>query len=59
MVPMKKRTAVAVIVGVWIATLSLAAALTYELTRAPDIAQMQCADWRELDMASGRVLVSA
>jgi len=56
---MKKRTAVAVIVGVWIATLSLAAALTYELTRAPDIAQMQCADWRELDMASGRVLVSA
>ena len=110
---MKKRTAIAVTVGVWVAALGSAAALTYELNRplhlaggtsesaapirsaeyaavarpvqespvlyvptitvvgrAPsrpavvrdrqptvDISQMHCADWRGLDMGSGRVQV--
>jgi hypothetical protein len=110
--PMKKHTALAVTVGVWIAALGSAAALTYDLNptprpapeapsgltattpkpslpvkpaaepspvlmippvtivaavpRAPvakaakppvDITAMHCADWRSLDMGSGRVQV--
>jgi hypothetical protein len=35
MVPTKKRTSVAVAVGVWIAALGSAAALTYDLNRTP------------------------
>jgi hypothetical protein len=111
MVPMKKRTALAVTLGVWVAALGSAAALTYDLNHAPRIAQhsapevnaitfpaapivptaepqpvlmiptvtivaraprapatkawkprvdietMHCADWRSLDMGSGRVQV--
>jgi hypothetical protein len=109
MVVMKKRTAIAVTMGVWVAALGSAAALTYELNRplhwagvmsqlvAPirntaygavaelqpviyvptvtvvgtlkdaarargpkptkEISKMHCADWRELDMGSGRVQV--
>ena len=108
----KRRTAIAVTVGVWVAALGSAAALTYDLNRplhlagatsqlavpinaeqaalaepvlglqpvlyiptitvvgqmprrpsdvtrepkpAVDISRMRCADWRELDMGSGRV----
>jgi hypothetical protein len=113
MTGMKRRTAIAVGVGLWIGGLGSAVALTYDLTRklplagatsqpaAPinasgaalavpvsglppviyvptitivaqgphrsavvrepkpvkEIGQMQCADWRELDMGSGRVRV--
>jgi len=112
MTSMKRRTAIAVTVGVWVAALGSAAALTYDLNRpmhlagataqlavpihaeraavaesvlelqpvlyiptitvvgqmphrpgvrepkpAVDISRMQCADWRELDMGSGRVQV--
>ncbi|HWW88580.1 MAG TPA: hypothetical protein VNZ26_33530 [Vicinamibacterales bacterium] len=110
---MKRRTAIAVTVGVWVAAVGSAAALTYDLNRpihlpgataqlavpinaeqapvaepvlelqpvlyiptitvvgqmphrpgvtrepnpAIDIPWMHCADWRELDMGSGRVQV--
>jgi hypothetical protein len=40
MVPMRKRTAVAVTLGVWIAALGSAAALTYDLNRAPNLASV-------------------
>jgi hypothetical protein len=39
MMPMKKRTAIAVTVGVWIAAVGSAAALTYDLNRTPQIAK--------------------
>lgn len=113
MTSMKRRTAIIVGVGAWIAALGSAGALTYDLNRAlplagprselaaqvnaaptalvesapaeppvlyvstftvvgepprrrvvtvkpkpvPEISQMDCADWRELDMGSGRVRV--
>jgi hypothetical protein len=113
MTSMKRRTAIAVGVGLWIGGLGSAGALTYDLSRtlplagatsqpaapisasgaafaapvserqpviyvptitivaqgprrsavvgdpkpAKEIGQMQCADWRELDMGSGRVQV--
>jgi len=113
MTSMKRRTAIAVTVGVWVAGLGSAAALTYDLNRpmhlagarsplakpinaeqaavaepvlelqpvlyiptitvvgqlphgpgvtrepkpAVDISLMHCADWRELDMGSGRVQI--
>jgi hypothetical protein len=40
MVPMKKRTAVAVTLGVWIAALGSAAALTYDLNSTPHFASV-------------------
>jgi hypothetical protein len=40
MVPMRKRTAVAVTLGVWIAALGSAAALTYDLNSTPNFASV-------------------
>ena len=39
MAPMKKRTAIAVTVGVWMAALGSAAALEYDLNRAPHLSR--------------------
>ena len=110
MTTMKRRAAIAVTAGVWVAAVGSAAALTYDLNRplhwadttvlrttpvyaaraaepatemtsvlniptitivghlphhpvvplvpkARDIVDMKCADWRDLDMGSGRVQV--
>ncbi len=44
MKPMKKRTAIAVTVAVWMAALGSAAALTYDLNRTPHIAKAHLAN---------------
>lgn len=59
MVPIRKRTALAVTLGVWIAALGSAAALTYDLNRTPHLTGVTSQPKMPMTAAPAAVVVPA